>query len=44
LHLAQELLDQAKDKIQGVYLVPSYRRYDVLSELAQTLKENQHIK
>jgi len=44
LHLAQELLDQAKDKIQGVYLVPSYRRYDVVSELAQTLKENQHIK
>jgi homocysteine S-methyltransferase len=44
LRMAQELLDQAKDKIQGVYLMPSYRRYDVVSELARTLKENQPIK
>lgn len=44
LRIAQELLDLAKDKIQGVYLMPSYRRYDVVSELASTLKENQHIK
>jgi methionine synthase I (cobalamin-dependent)/5,10-methylenetetrahydrofolate reductase len=44
LRMAQELLDQAKDKIQGVYLMPSYRRYDVVSELARTLKENQRIK
>jgi homocysteine S-methyltransferase len=44
LRIAQELLDLAKDKIQGVYLMPSYRRYDVVSELARTLKENQHIK
>jgi methionine synthase I (cobalamin-dependent)/5,10-methylenetetrahydrofolate reductase len=44
LRLAQELLDQAKGKIEGVYLMPSYRRYDVVSELARTLKEKQQIK
>ncbi len=43
LRLAQELLEQAQDKIQGVYLMPSYRRYDVVSELTRTLKEKQRV-
>jgi methionine synthase I (cobalamin-dependent)/5,10-methylenetetrahydrofolate reductase len=44
LRMAQDLLEQTRDKIQGVYLMPSYRRYDVVSELARTLKAKQEIK
>jgi methionine synthase I (cobalamin-dependent)/5,10-methylenetetrahydrofolate reductase len=35
---AQELLQQAKNSIQGVYLQPSYRRYDIVTELIKTLR------
>ncbi len=42
LKMAQELLAQAHTMIQGVYLMPSYGRYDVVSELTRTLQAN-HI-
>jgi homocysteine S-methyltransferase len=38
LQLAQELLQEAQRMIQGVYLTPSYGRYDVVSELTSMLK------
>jgi homocysteine S-methyltransferase len=38
LQVAQELLEQARGSIQGVYLQPSYRRYDVVTELIKTLR------
>ncbi len=38
LKLAQELLVEAHTMIQGVYLMPSYGRYDVVSTLANMLK------
>jgi 5,10-methylenetetrahydrofolate reductase len=38
LLVAQELLEQARGYIQGVYLQPSYRRYDVVTELIKTLR------
>ncbi|QBD82157.1 bifunctional homocysteine S-methyltransferase/methylenetetrahydrofolate reductase [Ktedonosporobacter rubrisoli] len=37
LTLAQELLAEAHGYVQGVYLMPSYRRYDVVSELTKML-------
>ncbi|HET8845888.1 MAG TPA: methylenetetrahydrofolate reductase, partial [Ktedonobacteraceae bacterium] len=37
LLLAQELLAQAREMIQGVYLMPSYGRYDVVSALSKML-------
>ncbi len=43
LTMAQELLAEAHKMIQGVYLMPSYGRYDVVSELTRTLQAN-HIK
>ncbi|MBV9020749.1 MAG: bifunctional homocysteine S-methyltransferase/methylenetetrahydrofolate reductase, partial [Ktedonobacteraceae bacterium] len=33
LRLAQEMLTEAQNMVQGVYLMPSYGRYDVVSEL-----------
>lgn len=41
LKLAHELLAAARSFIQGVYLVPSYGRYDVVSKLAEMLQEQQ---
>ncbi|GAC1632058.1 MAG: bifunctional homocysteine S-methyltransferase/methylenetetrahydrofolate reductase [Ktedonobacteraceae bacterium] len=38
LQVAQELLAQANSMIQGVYLQPSYRRYDIVSELIKSLR------
>ncbi len=37
LHIAQELLKEARHLIQGVYLMPSYGRYEVVSELTHML-------
>ena len=37
LLMAQELLSTARSLIQGVYLMPSYGRYDVVSALTQML-------
>jgi homocysteine S-methyltransferase len=39
LRLAQELLAQATSLVQGVYLMPSYGRYDVVSELVKQLQQ-----
>jgi len=40
LLLAQELLAQASSLVQGVYLMPSYRRYDIVAQLTKMLKEH----
>jgi len=37
MRLAQELLSEARRLVQGVYLMPSYGRYDVVSQLATAL-------
>ncbi len=37
LKLAQELLEEASSHVEGVYLMPSYGRYDVVSELTKAL-------
>lgn len=39
LRMAQELLLAAHDMVQGVYIVPSYGRYDVMSKLTVMLRE-----
>ena len=38
LRIAHELLVQVRSKIQGVYLMPSYGRYDVVGELTRILQ------
>ncbi len=38
LKLSQELLNSARSMVQGVYLMPSYGRYDVVSALAKMLQ------
>ncbi len=43
LKLSQELLTSARGMVQGVYLMPSYGRYDVVSKLATMLNERQTI-
>jgi methionine synthase / methylenetetrahydrofolate reductase (NADH) len=37
LKLAEELLAAARSMVQGVYLMPSYGRYDIVSELTRML-------
>jgi homocysteine S-methyltransferase len=37
LKLAQELLSAARSMVQGVYLMPSYGRYDIVGELTKML-------
>jgi methionine synthase I (cobalamin-dependent)/5,10-methylenetetrahydrofolate reductase len=39
LRLAQEMLVEARSLVQGVYLMPSYRRYDIVGRLARMLRE-----
>ncbi len=39
LRLAQELLTQTRSMVQGVYLMPSYGRYDVVEKLTRLLVE-----
>jgi methionine synthase I (cobalamin-dependent)/5,10-methylenetetrahydrofolate reductase len=41
LLLAQELLEEARSLVQGVYLMPSYGRYDVVSTLTRMLQKSQ---
>src|SRR5258708_11950446 len=41
LNLAQELLTAARSMVQGVYLMPSYGRYDFVGRLAKMLNEQQ---
>ena len=43
LGLAQELLGETRAMIQGVYLMPSYGRYDVVSELTNMLKTKETV-
>lgn len=38
LRLAHELLVQARSKVHGVYLMPSYGRYDIVGELTRRLR------
>jgi methionine synthase I (cobalamin-dependent)/5,10-methylenetetrahydrofolate reductase len=38
LAIAQELLEEAYSLVEGVYLMPSYGRYDVVGELTRTLQ------
>lgn len=44
LQIAQELLGVARGMVQGVYLMPSYGRYDVVSELTRSLQSKQAIR
>jgi methionine synthase / methylenetetrahydrofolate reductase(NADPH) len=44
LRIAQELLGEARRMVQGVYLMPSYGRYDVVSELTRSLRSKQAIR
>jgi homocysteine S-methyltransferase len=39
LRLAQELLTQTRSMVQGVYLMPSYGRYDVVGKLTTMLNQ-----
>jgi methionine synthase / methylenetetrahydrofolate reductase(NADPH) len=39
LKLSQELLTAARGMVQGVYLMPSYGRYDVVESLTRSLKK-----
>jgi len=41
LKLAQELLIAVHSLVQGVYLMPSYGRYDIVGRLAKMLNEQQ---
>jgi homocysteine S-methyltransferase len=43
LNLAQELLSAARSLVQGVYLMPSYGRYDVVEKLTIMLNGQQDI-
>ena len=37
--ISRELLEAVGDRVQGVYLIPSFGRYDVVAELARMVKE-----
>lgn len=41
LRQAQQLLTAARSMVQGVYLMPSYGRYDVVGKLTELLKSGQ---
>jgi homocysteine S-methyltransferase len=41
LRLAQELLSEVRQMVQGVYLMPSYGRYDVVGRLATVLSQGE---
>ena len=43
LKLAHELLSATRSMVQGVYLMPSYGRYDVVGELTKMLYEQQDV-
>ncbi|MDQ2715221.1 MAG: bifunctional homocysteine S-methyltransferase/methylenetetrahydrofolate reductase [Chloroflexota bacterium] len=44
LRHAQELLTQTRSMIQGVYLMPSYGRYDIIGKLTEMLREQQVVR
>jgi methionine synthase / methylenetetrahydrofolate reductase(NADPH) len=43
LKLAEELLTAVRSMVQGVYLMPSYGRYDVVSKLTTMLNQQQNV-
>jgi methionine synthase I (cobalamin-dependent)/5,10-methylenetetrahydrofolate reductase len=43
LKQAQELLSAARGMVQGVYLMPSYGRYDVVGKLTKMLNEQEGV-
>ncbi len=43
LKLAEELLTAVRSMVQGVYLMPSYGRYDVVSKLTTMLNQQQDV-
>ncbi|HTK09191.1 MAG TPA: bifunctional homocysteine S-methyltransferase/methylenetetrahydrofolate reductase [Ktedonobacteraceae bacterium] len=38
MQIAQDMLIEAKDLVQGVYLMPSYQRYNIVGDLTKILK------
>ena len=43
LKLAQELLTAARSMVQGVYMMPSYGRYDIVGELTRMLRAQERV-
>ena len=39
--MAQELLLEARDEVQGVYIMPSFGRYEVAAEVLEVLKSRE---
>ena len=39
LQQSRQLLEETKDLVQGVYLMPSFGRYEVVAELVQWLRQ-----
>jgi homocysteine S-methyltransferase len=37
--IAREVIEAAREMVQGIYLIPSFNRFDVAAELAETLRE-----
>ncbi len=44
LKIAQEILVEASNMIQGVYIMPSYQRYDIVAELVKTLRAKHPVR
>jgi len=38
--LARELLDAARGRVQGVYVMPSFGRYDLAAQLLRELRQS----
>lgn len=43
LKLAQELLTAARSMVEGVYMMPSYGRYDIVGELTRMLRAQERV-
>jgi homocysteine S-methyltransferase len=39
LEQARELLEETRDLVQGVYLMPSFGRYEVVADLVRGLRQ-----
>jgi homocysteine S-methyltransferase len=40
LEQSRELMEETKDLVQGVYLMPSFGRYEVVAELVRWLRHH----
>lgn len=40
IKIAVELIEQMKDEVQGVYIMPAFSRYDYVSEIIETSKKH----